>query len=260
MGASGDAGETLETVARRADVLSALDEEVLSKPALEDALRVSRSTIDRAVRELERAAFLERTDGGFTATTAGRLALEQYRTLTDRLETINASTRFLQHVSFEEAPPPAVFADADVRWPEPPEPAQVLEPIPTMLREADHLRALSRAVSDPKLLGTIEEQVVGGRLDVEFIYSEAMIDHLRSSYPERVDDIWRRENFQMYMTDTLPFSLGVMHGRETKPQLVVIVYNDDGELRGVLYNDTPAAIAWGEDVFRRERQQATRLE
>lgn len=259
MGASGDAGETLGTVARRADVLSALDDAVRSKPALEEELKVSRSTIDRAVRELEREAFIERTGRGFTATTAGRLALEQYRALTDRLETITTATQLLEHVPFEHAPPPAVLADADIRWPEPPEPAQVLEPIITMLRGADQLRALSRAVSDPKLLGTVEEQVVEKGLDVEFIYSEAMIDHLRSSYPERVDGIWERENFRMYMTDTLPFSLGVMHGREMEPQLVLIVYNEDGEFRGVLYNETPAAIAWGEDVFRRERSQATEL-
>lgn len=259
MGPRVDTEGMRETVARRSGVLGALDGATLSKPDLEERLHISRSTIDRAIRELETAGLVERAEGSFTATTTGRLAIREYESLASHLDSVELATRLLDHVPFGDAPTPAALEGAEYHWPEPPEPGRVLDPIVDILERSESFRAFSRAVSDPELLGDIQREVVEGGLDVEFVYSESMIEHLRSSYVDQLSAVRAQENFRMFVTESLPFGLGVAHGRELGPQLVLIAYGQDGKLRGVLYNDTPAAIAWGEDVFRRYRREATEL-
>ena len=74
-----DVDDRIDLVAKRVDLLEALAAGPRYKPALVEATGDSRSTVDRAIRELEAAGLIERTDEGFWATLAGRLAAERYR-------------------------------------------------------------------------------------------------------------------------------------------------------------------------------------
>ncbi len=65
--------------------------EPLYKRDLVAAVDRSRSTVDRAVRELEDAGLVERVDGGYVATVAGRLAAEEYRAATASLAAVEGA-------------------------------------------------------------------------------------------------------------------------------------------------------------------------
>jgi len=70
-----DSPQTFAVLADRAGVLRRLAEGPVHKRDLVDELGHSRRTVDRAITELESVDLVERCDEGFSATTAGRLAL-----------------------------------------------------------------------------------------------------------------------------------------------------------------------------------------
>lgn len=80
-------GEVLNVVSARRTVLGRLATDALDPSGLAAELGRSRSTVDRAVSDLETAGLIERTNGRYRATVAGVLALEEFDRLADRLTT-----------------------------------------------------------------------------------------------------------------------------------------------------------------------------
>jgi predicted transcriptional regulator len=77
----GDGSDDLITaVTKRAEFLSAFSSEPIPKRDLGDELRVSRSTVYKAVRELREHDLVKRTDDGLELTLAGRLLETEYDT------------------------------------------------------------------------------------------------------------------------------------------------------------------------------------
>lgn len=64
----------VDLVADRYEFLTELAEEPARKPEIVDRTDTSRSTVDRAIRELTEADLVERTEGRYVTTTFGRLA------------------------------------------------------------------------------------------------------------------------------------------------------------------------------------------
>ena len=75
---------SLEVLLQRVEVLERLVEGPSYRRDLSDELGVSRSTIDRAVRELEELQFVENCRDGVRATAAGRNAIDHLANFQDR--------------------------------------------------------------------------------------------------------------------------------------------------------------------------------
>jgi len=110
-----DGGEpVLDVVKRRWPVFEQLLDGPSYKRDLVASVDRSRSTVDRAVRELEAAGLVERTDGGYVATVAGRLAAEEYRAATDSLAAVEAAVAALEPLPYDAPLSGAALADATV--------------------------------------------------------------------------------------------------------------------------------------------------
>ena len=72
---TGELEELVRTLTRRRDVLSVLDDRSVRKPVLSTELDVARSTVDRAIRELQAQGLVVRGDDGTT-----------YASATDRID------------------------------------------------------------------------------------------------------------------------------------------------------------------------------
>jgi len=72
-----DGDDLPSLVGRREPTLRLLSDGPTTNRDVIDALEVSRSTVTRALRELEEAGFVGRRDGGYATTLAGRFALER---------------------------------------------------------------------------------------------------------------------------------------------------------------------------------------
>jgi len=77
--------DTIEVLLGRSGVVERLSVEPTAKRDLIDGLDVSRSTVDRAIREIESLGLVESGDDGVTFTLCGRLAAEEFERFGSRL-------------------------------------------------------------------------------------------------------------------------------------------------------------------------------
>ena len=80
--------EVIDALASRSDLIDALSAEPKDKREIVDELDVSRSTVDRAIRELEVLRVVEYGSGGLTLTFAGRLLVREYRGFEERVASV----------------------------------------------------------------------------------------------------------------------------------------------------------------------------
>ena len=97
----GDRTEETEVLLKRHDILERLCRSPAHVRDLVEEMDHSRSTINRALTELEELGFVERGDRGIEATTAGRLAADRLRTFFDELDDIFAAERVLDPLPSE---------------------------------------------------------------------------------------------------------------------------------------------------------------
>lgn len=113
----------------------------MEKPALADAVGVSRSTVNRAVRELESHGLIAQTDAGYSTTTLGGLAASKVAELGD---TIRIGTRlepFLRWIPADELDLDLrTLVDAELYVPEPNDPYVMINRHVNVLEEAQEHR------------------------------------------------------------------------------------------------------------------------
>ncbi|MFC6716634.1 hypothetical protein ACFQGT_01985 [Natrialbaceae archaeon GCM10025810] len=141
----------VEPLSHRRDLLERLLEGPATKPVLVDDLDCFRSTVDRAVRELEDLGFVAREGGTHRITAAGRLAVDQYRDCVGALESVEAATDLLAYVP-PDAPLSLSMLEGARTWtPQPHAPNEAFEEIEHRLPDADRLRGCVAAERIPTL-------------------------------------------------------------------------------------------------------------
>ncbi|WP_128478780.1 helix-turn-helix transcriptional regulator [Halorussus pelagicus] len=149
------------------------------KCELADDLEESRSTIDRALRELETAGFVERADRGYQTTLTGELAFETYRRYVARLDGLLAARDALVPLPTDAALDGALFEDATVSLPTQCSPHAPVESFEALLRDADHVRVFATAVI-PAYVDIFHEQVVEEEMTAEVVSAEGVLDWILS--------------------------------------------------------------------------------
>jgi predicted transcriptional regulator len=248
--------ELVAVVNRRLDVMAALEQSRAKRDLLAD-LEVSRSTLDRAVRELESLGLVSRGEG-YHLTVTGRLVLELYRGLLADLDDVAAARELLGSLSRDAPVDPAMLRGARVEVAENPAPAAVLDPVFDRLEDARRLRVFSVARSRPDYTDRTREQLVDEGVELEVVYSRPVLEFLlenREWYPEALEGA----AVDRYVRESLPYGLTIA----TLPDdrfVALVVYDEASRPRGVVVNDTPAACRWADEVFERYRETAEPLE
>lgn len=246
--------ELREVVTQRGDFLEELVGETRRKPDLSEALAVSRSTVDRALRSLEEAGLVTRVDGGFTATVSGRLAARAYTEYCEQMETLAETGGLLENLDPECDPPQAMLRGADVmlaRQPAPYRPATELE---SFLHDADRVLGLSRSISSSSTSELLARRVQEG-MEYEVVYDTTLAEFLARGRGSERAEMVDTGRFEAYATDGLPYGLFVFE-REEGTVAALVVYDDSDDLRGVLVNDREEAVEWARERWRSVRDEA----
>lgn len=248
-----------DLVGRRIALLEALVGPPREKRAIVEACDRSRSTIDRAVRELSDAGLVERRDGGYAATTTGAIAADAYRAMLDDLDAVARAQPILDRLPPSESPPPAALSGAEVALAEPPEPRRVYDPMFDLLSSARRYCGLSASVGEPRTGEAIRDQAVAPGNSSEFVIDAAVVDHLRRESGELLRSAMVEGGMVVHEHPSVPFGLGIGY-TPSGPEVIVVAYADSGDAVGTLVGDDPAAVAWAEDRFLAYRRAATELE
>ncbi|UTF54638.1 helix-turn-helix transcriptional regulator [Natronosalvus rutilus] len=250
--------EPLEVVSRRHPLLAALEAGPRPKGDLLDAVDCSSSTLDRAIRELETCHFLERRDGSVRLTTAGRLALEEYRRSQRALESITAASHVLQFAPPDAPLSMAVLEEATIHEPSSHAPNAPVERIADCMRDADRAWALGATERTPQFRRILNEQTTDGDLAVEVVLTDDLLSFLLEAHTNALERFLEVDAFEAATIEEIPYGLAVLE-TPTKPYTFVTLTNE-GDVQGVIENDSQAAYEWGRELFQQVRSAATALQ
>lgn len=155
------------------------------KCELADDLEESRSTIDRALRELEDAGFVERADRGYRTTLTGELALEAYRRYSARLDGLLSARDALDPLPTDAALDGALFEEATVSLPTSCSPHAPVEALESLLADADHARVFATAVI-PAYVDIYHEKIVEEGMTADIVCAEGVFDWILSRREEEL--------------------------------------------------------------------------
>lgn len=248
--------EVVRTLCHRHEFLAALRAGPQEKRALVETIDVSRSTVDRALRELWSEGLVEETDRGYRLTAVGRLAASL-------AEGVLAVTRDLRTAADVLAPLPAdapldlrLLRNATVDKAEPVGRSDPLTAVNSVFRDADRLYGFARVISRPRTLDLLADAVDRGAT-AEVVFDAPLAEELFPTVEERVSAMVER-GFRPLATESVPFGL-LLAETDDGWRTRVVTYGEDGDLRGVVGNDRPAAAAWAWDVYRSYRSRAVDL-
>lgn len=251
---NGEVADTVELLARRAGLLRALRSESQSKRGLVDALSVSRSTVDRAVRNLEARGFVNRDEGTVTISLRGRLALDAYESFATEVAGLENTGGVLEPLDPTTHMDVSLLQNADVVQPQPVAPNQPVTALRDHLQGASRVRGFAAGVL-PSHVDEYYERIVEHGASVELVISEDVLEEVVASYGAAFEEALETGRFHVWLTDReLQYSLLVVE----KPQQTVVcalVYADRGVF-GVLENEDDRAEEWAIGVFEELREAA----
>ncbi|WP_256296139.1 helix-turn-helix transcriptional regulator [Haloarchaeobius salinus] len=242
------------TLHRRSDLLALLVTEPLDKRALEERVESSRSTIDRGIRDLEAAGLVERTNGGYAATVSGRLAAESRAAHVAELDGLDRAGPLIDLLDDDGELGREMLAGVEVERAEPPSPAAPLDRLKETIRRSDRYLGMSAMDTGTGFGQFFHDQVVEEGLDLSFVFTHEMADHLESNLGEKLPPM-REERFEMRAVDDLPFGLGVGFADDWAVA-AVLVYGPSSRLAGILFNENLVAVEWATGVFDRYSARA----
>lgn len=245
-----------DLLAQRADLLRAVRDEARPKPELAAALSVSRSTVDRAARDLEAHGLVERS-GGVTLTLKGRLALDSYETFAARLRDLNAAETALETLPDDARVDRALFRDATVVEATPVAPQRATEAYRSLVADATRVRGYASALLDGNVQ-TFRDRIVGDGLDADLVLDPDVLDALVGTHGDAVGDALDTGRLTLReASDGLDYSLMLVEEQE-QTHACALVYDDSGHV-GLVRNDDPVAVEWAESVYEELRAVADPL-
>lgn len=234
-----------ETIRRRTPVLRALDSAPTPTSELIDALDLSRSTIDRAVEELEAVGLVETRDGGHVLTPAGDLAVSEYGRYEERLDALAEAADLLATLPRDAEIPPAALCDARIVRPRRHAPQRPIQPFCDLLDAADSARLFFPAVV-PTEVESCRRNVVEDDTTVELAVTDPVVERLASDFRDDLAAALDTGRLRIRrVAPSLPYSLAVAD-RPEGPATGLLVHADRG-LRGFVGNDDSDAVAWARD-------------
>lgn len=245
----GAATDLMPLLARRNRLLLALEDGPRIKSDLVGALDVSRSTVDRSVRELQAKGIVERRNGGFRLTLSGRLLFEEFQAFNASCDGIAAAAGPLSVLGPDTDVDVTLLADAEVVHSDRTTPYRPAERFLELIRDADSAKILSTAIS-PQYVDVVHGEVIDAGLEYTVGATPSVVERLISEYRDELDGALSSGRFALReLADAPPFTIGVFD-RPDGPTAGVLVYVNEGP-RGYVGNDATAAVEWAEAYFRR---------
>ncbi|WP_137285786.1 helix-turn-helix transcriptional regulator [Halorussus salinisoli] len=250
--------QLIALVQRRYDFLAVLDTDTYDKRSLEEKLDVSRSTVDRALRDLESAALAHRTPDGYRTTLYGGTLLAIYNLVLDYVGQVQRAEVLLPELPRDIDFSVSLLIDAEILVAEEPALHAPTSRIADLIDAASEVRGLAYAHTSPDALELFQQQIVSEGMPTEIVFRERMYQNFRATAPDILESLMDADCYTAYVTPDVPFGLFLptIDGSE---HVCLVVYDNNKNVRGIIVNDTAEAVAWGTRLFERYRTQAQQI-
>lgn len=239
----------LSLFGRREALISLLREGTHSKPELVRSLSVSRSTVDRCVRELESAELAERVDGGFRLTLAGRLLFDEYERFRERVDGVFEATALLSVLPTDTDLDATALRNATVTLADRTAPYRPAETYLERVHEADHVDHVTTALG-PKYVEEVRTAIADDGVTFRLGASPSVTERLVARYDDVLDELFDTGRLTMRELDGHPgYSFGIVESSD-ETSFHCLVYTDDG-MRGRIETSHPEAVEYARSQFDR---------
>lgn len=215
MPSSDDGVRFLATSRNRVSLLDALDDGPLQPAELARRLSLSRSAIQRNLRELTDRNWVRRTDGGYVTTLGGRLVLADYEELVGTVRLVSEYGHCLEPLSDAGlALSPSVLESASVTTATRTNPHAPLRHYVERIRETDveRFRGITPVVSP--LFNEAHASLTAGGGDHELVLDADALAASRTEYGPELDAGVDADGLTIYVhPDSLSFGLSIVDGR-----------------------------------------------
>lgn len=251
-----DTDEAVDIVSRRASVIDCLIDGPKYNRDIRDALEVSRSTAYKATSELETLQLVRRGDDGHELTVFGQLLYDEYRRFRDRVDDVCRAGGLLAVLPPDVKIPFDVVEDAEISLSKRHAPNEPVREIERLVEAASSVKGTAPVVL-PRYVELFSRQVMSGELEAELVWERPVFEYLITDYEEDFTAALEKDDLRGWVTDAeLPYGLLVVE--EPTQEIAVVVYDDTGDIEGVLINHSDRAYAWGRDRWDEYLSSATR--
>mgnify|MGYP000058943337 CR=1 FL=1 len=256
-----DSLEPIEFLARSAarveTIESLLAAGTLDRPAINDRISASRSTITRTLSDFEDRGWVERHNGTYGLTPMGEVLGGEFLELLETVELAEGCSTFLAAFPYTDYEIElSALRDATVTVATETEPFAPVRVHAESLEDASTYRGLLPALV-VKGKADIHERVQAGELEVEFVASEAVADAMTSGeHASLFRSQLEHPGFAVHVSESVPdFFLSLID-----EELVQIgVMDDDGSPTAVLESTDPEVRSWADGLFEDRRAAAQPL-
>ena len=253
--------EEIETLFARYAVLERLCQSSVYIRDLITEIGHSRSTVNRAINELEAMSLVERTDDGVSATTTGRLVHERLGTFLEEFDDVRAADSVLNSMSPNTDVGIEMVAGCETVLGTDSTPYRPLERVHEDISNATRYRACLPTVMDPRNVRLLYEHVVTDGNPAEVVVTPETFRTLRQEFPRRMTVMSEAETFTVFVGSVPSFGLALLEFEtgvgDRTTSAYVVVFDEHQNVHGLLVNDSPRALAWAESRYRTHREQAT---
>ncbi|POG55980.1 tetratricopeptide repeat protein [Haloferax marisrubri] len=232
--------EQLELVSDRFDFLDALDGARLDKRDLTESLPHSRSTVDRAIRDLT-AAGLVLDDGDYTTSLKGRQLVSLFRTARDAAADVLELDSFAAGTAADYPLPVEAVVGADELLTGP----RVSHPFDALgnrLSATNNGTFVLPFLPSQTFVDRCTSWLVDGH-SCRFVAPESVVTAMWRAYPAFLETVQTVADCELRVGDVPPFAIA-QTTLDGTPQMTVVAYGDDARARCVIENTSERAVAW----------------
>jgi predicted transcriptional regulator len=253
-----DTAGVISLVTKREPILRAVGTDGVGKRELVDQLLISRSTVDRGIRELESAALLARSGEGYRRTLLGELLLAEY----DRFASTTAALLNGREV-LAELPPgfelePVLFEDATIVTASQHAPQQPISALCSVLDEGRWTQTVLPAVFPQVLdewVALCDEEMA--RADI--VLTDPVVSTLVGSHSESLQRLLDESRIALHQVEIAPAYGLVVAETESTATAGLVILDDRGGARAFIETETDEAISWIREAINDHLMQSTPL-
>lgn len=253
-----DLGQRVRAVLdRRRDVLEYLSATSRTQAEIAAGLDISRATVTRAMNELQRHDLVRRVNGEYETTQIGETLLEGHDRYRELVDSVLEAGPILEHVPSDAPFEPSILVEGTAYRVEPGASFEVRERVNDEFRDAVAIKGLAHTRSERESAEINFQKVLEEEREVAFVMSPELFDHARTL--EWGPSFLAAENLEVAIHEDVPYGLFVVDQPEDRV-MVLVVYDEDFAMKGVVRSDSPRSVGWAEAVYESYRESAVPMD